>query len=267
MSVSVRTLTAACLLLIELNTGSLCAAEHPWQGKRAAVALTYDDALNVHLDKAAPALNAHQFRGTFYLTIHAAPFSGRLDEWRKLAEQGHELGNHTLFHPCDGQKPGREWVSAERDLSQWSPQRVAEQIKVGNTALAALDGKSERTFAYPCGDTEAGGESYIEAISPLFIGARGVTPGYPRPAEVNLFNIDAHMINGQRIDELKAMVDTAIAREGLLVFLFHGVGGEHSLNIDEQTHTALLDYLSQRQEDIWVAPMIDIVRFVHTARP
>ncbi|MCP8899508.1 polysaccharide deacetylase family protein [Gilvimarinus xylanilyticus] len=236
----------------------LAAAEGPWQGKRAAVALTYDDSLNVHLDTVIPALNELELKGTFYLTIAADGFSQRMAEWRAAAADGHELGNHTLFHPCNGQGPGREWVAAERDLSTWTLGRILGNIEVANTTLQALDGKTERTFAYPCGDTLAGGESYLEAIKPLFAGARGVAPGFPSPDNAERFNLAAHVINGQSIEQLKALVDNAIAQQGLLVFLFHGVGGEHPLNLEADTHAQLLDYLHAQQHQLWVAPMVDI---------
>ncbi len=72
-----------------------------WPGnKKAAIVLTYDDALQSQLDIAIPQLNSFHFKGTFFLT-------GTLTEkdivrWRNAAKNGHELGNHTLFHPCSG---------------------------------------------------------------------------------------------------------------------------------------------------------------------
>ncbi|MDO3380614.1 polysaccharide deacetylase family protein [Gilvimarinus algae] len=240
----------------------VCLAQDLWNGKRAAVSLTYDDSLNIHLDSVVPALNKHGFRGTFYVTIAPEPFAKRLNEWRAVAEQGHELGNHTLFHPCNGQGPGREWVSPDRDLSSWTVARMSAHIQAANTTLEALDGKTERTLAYPCGDTTAGGESYIEQIKPLFVGARGVVIGYPTPEQVNRYNIAAHMIHGQSGEQLTALVDEAIERGALVVFLFHGVGGEHNLNVSAEAHNRLLDYLSTHGDQLWVAPMVDIAQFL-----
>lgn len=39
-----------------------------WRNKRCAVVLTYDDALDVHLDHVIPQLDSSGFKGTFYLT-------------------------------------------------------------------------------------------------------------------------------------------------------------------------------------------------------
>ena len=42
--------------------------EKPWKGKKCAVVLTYDDAINQHLDNAIPVLDSLGLKATFYLT-------------------------------------------------------------------------------------------------------------------------------------------------------------------------------------------------------
>ncbi|WP_049723350.1 polysaccharide deacetylase family protein [Gilvimarinus polysaccharolyticus] len=248
--------------LLLLSLAQLSAADDSWNGKHAAVSLTYDDSLNVHLDKAIPVLDTYNFQATFYLTVGYPPFGDRLNEWRAVAARGHELGNHSLFHPCDASKPNREWVNPERDLSTWSVARMVDNLKVANIALEAVDGKTERTYAYPCGDMTAGGESYVEAIKPLFVGARGVKSSVMQVGDVKLFDIDSYVINGSSTQQLTALVDQAIDQGGLVVFLFHGVGGEHPLNIDNAKHTALIEYLDQKREQLWVAPMVEIANYL-----
>jgi sialate O-acetylesterase len=89
-------------------------ATSQWNNKTCAVVLTYDDALNVHLDNAAPLLDSLGLKATFYLSGYSGTLNKRTDEWRKLASNGHELGNHTLFHPCSGSLPGRNFVTHRR---------------------------------------------------------------------------------------------------------------------------------------------------------
>lgn len=182
-------LLTACLSLI------CCATAEPdgWQGKRAAVSLTYDDSLNVHLDTVAPALDSHGFHGTFYINGGFETVPKRLDEWRALADEGHELGNHTLFHPCEGGRSGREWVQPALDLTQWTPVRFHDNLVVNNTLLTAMDGRTERTFAYPCGDTKAGGEDYVKSITPLFTAARAVGGEALPLGKIDLMRIPSHM--------------------------------------------------------------------------
>lgn len=253
------TITALLLLTVSMAWAE---SDTPWKNKAAAVSLTYDDSLNVHLDTVIPALKKVKLKGTFYLTTSAPPFTERLKEWRKAAKKGHELGNHTLFHPCEGKAKGREWVSAERDLSTWSKARMIDNVLMANVALEAVDGKTKRTFAYPCGDKSASGESYVEGISEGFVAARDAG-GKAQPIdEINLMSIPAYMVNDDSIDNLKKLVDDAIANKTWMVFLFHGVGGEHNLNVSTVVHAELLAYLKFKKKNLWVAPVVNIAEYV-----
>ncbi|MDP4189880.1 MAG: chitooligosaccharide deacetylase, partial [Bacteroidota bacterium] len=48
----------------------------------------------------------------------------------------------------------------------------------------------------------------------------------------------------------------------LLVFLFHGVGGEHSINVSREAHSQLIHYLKQHKNEIWVAPMVEVAKYI-----
>jgi len=237
-----------------------------WHDKKCAVCLTYDDALNVHLDNVAPILDSLGLKGTFYLSGYFPAFRERLTEWKSVATKGHELGNHTLFHPCTGKLPGREWVKPDYDLGNYTMPRLVDEIKMANTLLEALDGKTKRSFAYLCGDTKIGDSSYVDKIKSDFVAARGVKGEMPRINEIDLYNVEAYVINGQSAEELIALVKQAMQRNALIVFLFHGVGGEHSLNISLSEHSKLLRFLKQNEKDIWIAPFVDIAEHVKESR-
>jgi sialate O-acetylesterase len=70
------------------------------------------------------------------------------------------------------------------------------------------------------------------------------------------------MTRGQSGDELIGLVKKAMENNALLVFLFHGVGGEHNLNVTLDAHRELLYFLKRNEKDIWVAPMVDIAEYV-----
>lgn len=251
------------LLLSSLLLGSGVRAqkEQLWKGKSCAVVLTYDDALNVHLDYAIPALDSFKFKGTFYLIGNSGALDKRIPKWRKAAAKGHELGNHTLFHPCAG-GPGRSFVTPDNDLRTYTVNRMVGEMRMNNTLLKSIDGKTQRTFAYACGDTRIGDTLYMERMKGEFTGARGVRSEMPAINNIDLDNIPSYMINGQSGEELIAMVKKAMAEGRLLVFLFHGVGGEHSLNVSLEAHSKLLHFLKQNEKNIWVAPMTEVATYV-----
>ena len=233
-----------------------------WNGKSCAVSLTYDDALNVHLDHVIPLLDSVGFKATFYVAASFPALQTRTAEWKTAAANGHELGNHSLFHPCEGNKPGREWVKSEYDLSTYSVQRMTDEIRINSFLIRLLDGKNDRTFAYPCGDTRAGDTSYVPNIRNAFAGARGVTGKMQRIEDIDLMDIGACMINGQSGQDLIALVKQATENKALLVFLFHGVGGEHDLNVSLEAHRALVHFLKEKEQDIWVAPLVNIAEYI-----
>jgi peptidoglycan-N-acetylglucosamine deacetylase len=236
--------------------------DRPWNNKKCAVSLTYDDALNVHLDKVIPVLDSLGFTGTFYVPVSFAPIAERLEDWRAAAAEGHELGNHTIFHPCDGSLPGREWVNPDYDLHNYSYNRIVDEIKTANAYLHAIDGKTEHTFAYTCGDCTAGDSSFLGFIKDNFIAARGVAPASPAMDEVDLNNIPCYMVWHESADDLINIVKNAMKKNLLVVFLFHGVGGEHNINVPLEIHNELLNFLKDNEKDIWVAPLVEIAKFI-----
>lgn len=237
-----------------------------WHHKKCAVVLTYDDALNVHLDNAIPLLDALGLKATFYLSAYFPGCSQRLDDWKKVAARGHELGNHTLFHPCIGNKPGREWVKPEVDMSRYTVRRLVNEIKMTNIFLQALDGKTARTFAFPCGDMQIGDTSYIDSLRNDFIAARAVHSEMHTIEKVDLYKTDCYPVSGESGEQLIQLVKQAMTSSTLLVFLFHGVGGEHSLNVSLPAHSALLHFLKENEKDIWIAPMAEVATYIKEER-
>ena len=233
-----------------------------WSGKSCAVVLTYDDGLNVDLNNVVPALDSVGLKGTFYISDYFDGLKGQIFKWRKAAGEGHELGNHTVWHPCEGGRPGREFVEPDVDLNNYTVTRMVKEIKAMNNILEAIDGKTERTFAYPCGDMKIHDTAYLDAMKNSFIAARGVTPALQTIDKVDLYNIDCYGIDGETGDQLIGLAKQAMNTHTLLVFLFHGVGGEHSLNVSLEAHSQLLHFLQQNDNTIWIAPMIEVAKFI-----
>jgi sialate O-acetylesterase len=185
----------------------------------------------------------------------------RLNDWKKLATKGYELGNHTLYHPCIGGR-GREWVKPEYDMNNYTVQRMIDETRMTNLFLHALDGKTKRTFAFTCGDMKIGDSSFINAMKNDFVAARAVRNEMHRINEVDLYNVDCYMVNNHSFEQMKEWVDKAVQTNSLLVILFHGVGGGNALNVSLPAHRDFLKYIKQHEKDIWVAPMLDVAEYV-----
>ncbi|PWT76071.1 MAG: chitooligosaccharide deacetylase [Bacteroidetes bacterium] len=237
-----------------------------WNNKKCAVVLTYDDALDVHLDNVIPLLDSLGLKATFYLIASAPASKNRLNDWKKAAAEGHELGNHTLFHPCVGNLPGREWVSPDYNLSKYTVRRMIDEARMTNVFLQALDGKTKRTYAFPCGDTKIGDTLYFDSLKNDFEAARSVAMGMTTIDKIDLSNTGCFVMYGQTGDQMINIVKRAMQTNSVVVFLFHGVGGGHNINVSLDAHRQLIDFLKQNEKEIWVAPMVDVAEYVKAYR-
>ena len=91
---------ASLSIALTLCSAAIAAPIAPiWpNGHKAAIALTYDDALKSQLDFVVPQLDGAGFKGTFFLM--GRQVGNEVERWRAAAASGHELGNHSVNHPC-----------------------------------------------------------------------------------------------------------------------------------------------------------------------
>lgn len=247
----------------------LAACDRPcsfkWPGQtKAAVCLSYDDALSSHLETAAPHLDQYGFKGTFFCTANSEAFIGRSEDWIVLAERGHELANHTVFHPCRKIKAGRDtldWILPEYDLNYYTVSQLMEELRNTNELLQRLDGKKRRTFAYPCSDHQAGGQSYIDSLASICSAARAEGPIPQDLSELNLFLMPAIDASGKSGAELIQLAEQAKKHGTILTYIFHGVGGDY-LEVSDTAHLELLDYLAHHPKDFWVGTFMEITDYL-----
>ena len=188
-----------------------------------------------------------------------------MNDWKKIATHGHELGNHTLYHPCIG-GPGREWVRDEYDMRKYTVRRMVDETRMNNTFLHALDGKNTRTFAFTCGDMKIGDTSFIEGMKNDFIAARAVRHEMHTIDKIDLYNVDCYGVNGQTAEQMMEWVKQAVETKSLLVILFHGVGGGNALNVELPEHRRFLQWLKKNEKDCWIAPMVEVAEWVKKAQ-
>jgi peptidoglycan/xylan/chitin deacetylase (PgdA/CDA1 family) len=250
------------LLVTSVSFADEASQTFQWpKGIKAAVNLSYDDALNSQLDNVIPALNKYKLKGTFYLQLSSSVIDQRLPEWRAAAAKGHELANHTLFHQCSKSQPGREWVLPERDLDTTTVAQMKDQVIIANTMLYAIDGKRERTFTAPCIDRNASGQNYINAIKSEFVAIKLESGGVAADMnKLDPYAVGVYFPSGVTGQQLIDVVKEAAAKGTMANFTFHGVGGDH-LTVSLEAHEELLKYLAAHKE-IWVGTFIDEMKYV-----
>jgi len=257
------TFLSALFMLFSMEAVADQNAEFKWpHGANAAVSLAYDDALNSQLDHALPALNRFGFKGSFYLTLSSETVRLRLDEWRAAADLGHELGNHTLFHPCSGSLPDREWVQPWNDLDNMTVDEIRQHILLANSMLYAIDGVSERTFTAPCGDLSAAGENYLASIRSEFVAIKSRFGGIVRDMDkLDPYSVGVAVPVDVSGEELIEMVKQTAQQGTMANLTFHGIGGDY-LTVSVEAHEQLLLYLAENRDVYWVDTFLNIMKYV-----
>jgi len=243
-----------CCILLLSGSSSLLSAETAtiWPGgAKAAVSLSYDDALHSQLDQAVSALAAYQFKATFYLTINAEAFKTRQTEWQALAKAGHELGNHSVQHACRASLANREWVNKEQDLDQWTVVQIKADILAAQQQLQALDQQKRRTFTPPCGDTQVKDGDYLATVAPLFSGIKVLGPAVTSMSQLTGKQLPTWFPVEPTLQQLIDYVEQAAQNGTIASITFHGVGGDH-LQVDAKVHQQFLAYLAKNRDRFWV---------------
>ena len=233
------------------------------QDRTAAISLSFDDGINSHLDFVGPILQKHHLNATFFVTTGMGPWEKRKGEWKQLAQQGNELGNHTVHHPCLAPQITPHAQDYTPAMMEGEIKEAAEQIQ------SVLDRQRGMTFAYPCGDMSFGKPEdqvrntalYAKYVSEHAFGARVVGAGSANSEELNVLAInDLGPTAEKDSSALQAMAQSAINSHGWGVYCFHGVGGDW-LSITPEALDQLTSFFEAHGE-IWTAPFGDVLRYI-----
>jgi oligosaccharide reducing-end xylanase len=236
------------ILLVLLSSTSFASHEiMRWRDNRAgAVSVTFDDGYVSQYTTGAHLLNARNFKGTFFL-VADVDFLGSLEAWQNIAEQGHEIGSHTVSHPA---------------LTQLSETELREELSQSQEAINLnIPTQSCLTLAYPYGYYD---EFVQEITSEYYIAGRGVWPPlnhYPGGSydPVDFFAIGSFSFDYPSLttfEELENYLDSAEEHNAWFVPHIHVIEGPEYLEVLSQ----FLDELLAR--DIWVDTLGTIVRYM-----
>lgn len=226
-------------------------------GEQVAISLSYDDALDSQLDNAIPALNEYNLQGSFYLTLASPVTHNRLAEWRGAVKHGHELGNHTIYHPCSKSQPGTDWVLPYNDMDKRTTEQMRGEVMVANAYLHAIDGKNQRTFTPPCGHTQTANGDYLPAVQDLFVSIKGAEQNLPKGFSLILGP------NGHSGEEIIEIIQQASQHHKLIQLIFHGIGGDH-LSVSSDAHRELLRYLNDNRDIYWTDTYMNIAQHLQS---
>lgn len=232
------------------------------EGKRVAISLTFDDARLSQVDRGIPVLDEYDVKATFYVSLGS--LEKRLDGWKAAVANGHEIGNHSLVHPCSGNFP----FSRNKALEDYTYDQMRSELQQASDKIEDLVGVRPVSFAYPCGQKYVGRgrnyKSYVPLIAEEFLSGRGWMNEWANdPGFCDLANLMGVELDGKSFEQVKQVMDRVLKEGGWLVFAGHEIGDEERRQMTlTSTLRALCEYAQDPANGIWLDTVENISRYI-----
>jgi len=234
-------------------------------GKRVAVSLSFDDARPSQLGNGLPVLDRHDVKASFYVSF--TNFDRSVDEWRAALANGHEIGNHTVMHPCTGNFQ----FARPNGLEGYTLEKMEAELLAANAHIQERVGVTPTTFAYPCGQKFVGrGEetrSYIPLIAKHFVAGRSFRDeSYAPPEFVDLAQLPATDMDTLDFDAVRAHIEKAAANGDWLVFAAHNVAPNNYQTVEPEMLDAFCRYCLDPANGVWIDTVGNIAAYIDAFR-
>lgn len=245
-----------------------------WPKDKAwALSLSFDDARDSQFKVGIPLFEREGVPVTFY--VLPGPLEWQREAWQKAVASGHEIGNHTINHPCTG---NFDWVREENAMENYTLEKIAAELDEANRLIEERLGVKPVSFAYTCGETAVGrsprSKSYIPVVADRFTSGRG----WLEEAANNPLKVDLAHVLGMKMDDtsfasLKPTLDNARDRGYWVVLVGHEIAAAGKEKPEERAYTTHIELLEQlirytRDPDnrVWLAPVGTIASYIERQR-
>jgi peptidoglycan/xylan/chitin deacetylase (PgdA/CDA1 family) len=234
-------------------------------GKKMGLSLTFDDARMSQVDKGIPLLDKYGVKATFYLSPEH--MKQRLAGWKKAVTDGHDIGNHTLLHPCSG---NFAW-SRDNALENYTLEDMEKELDSASSLIKKMLGIQPVSFAFPCGQTYIGRgsmtRSYVPLISAKFETGRGWLSECPNdPAFCDMSQLTGMELDGKSFEQIISLIEEAKSKGLWLVFAGHEMNEGGSQTSLLTTIEAICKYASDPTNGIWIDNVHNIAAYVKEKR-
>jgi GH35 family endo-1,4-beta-xylanase/peptidoglycan/xylan/chitin deacetylase (PgdA/CDA1 family) len=238
----------------------------PWpEGKKMALSLTFDDARLSQIDTGIPLLDKYRVKATFY--VSPGSMLQRTDGWKKAVINGHDIGNHSVYHPCSG---NFTW-SRNKALEEYSLQKMKSELDSASRLIKEILGIQPVSFAYPCGQTFIGRgintHSYVPLIASLFESGRGWLNEAPNdPLFCDLSQLNGTELDGKSFEQVLKLIETTKANGQWLVLAGHEMNEEGYQTSRLKTIEAICKYATDPANGIWIDNVHNVASFIEKQR-
>lgn len=241
-------------------------AEFQWPaGKKMGLSLTFDDARLSQIDKGIPLLDKYNVKATFY--VSPDNMEERIDGWKKAVKNGHDIGNHSLVHPCSG---NFSWARS-RAIEDYTLQSMHTELDSASTVIETLLGVTPDSYAYPCGQTYVGKARQSQSIVPLIAamfetGRTWLDEGPNDPEFCDMAQLTGMELDGKSFEQIKTLIENAKEKGSWLVLAGHEMDEGGSQTSLLNTIEAICKYASDPANEIWIDNVHAIAEYIRKKR-
>ena len=252
--------------LVASETASAQRESFKWpEGKKIALSLSFDDARASQATVGIPFLDQYNVKGTFYLVPAAA--EKQLAGWKHAVSGGHEIGNHSVNHPCSGNFP---WARPNA-LENYTLEKMKAELMDANNRIYQMLGVKPKVFAYPCGGTFVGRgvntKSYIPVVAGLFLTGRGWLDEGPNDPEFGDFaQLTGMEMDGKDFEQILPLIEQTKANGQWLVLAGHEMGESGGQTTRLSMLKKLIAYAKDPANGIWLAPVGTVAKYIQTVK-
>lgn len=269
-----RVVWRAASLLVLLWAGRLCGGDYEsapalspvppvaWPaGKRAALSLTFDDARPSQVEAGLPILERHHARATFYVSPQR--LEPQMKRWKQAVALGHEIGNHSLSHPCTG----NFGFSQANALEDYTLERMTDDLQRASAIIRTRLGVEAVSFAYPCGQTFVGRgvqtRSYVPLVARQFESGRlWMSEDANDPARCDPAQLLGVELDGKAFAEVRPLMETALRQGKWLILAGHEIGGAARQTTLTNTLEAVCAFAAEPTNGLWLDTVGVVARHV-----
>ena len=231
------------------------------EGKRAAVSLSFDDARESQVIVGTRLLDQYGVKATFFVV--PAAVERQLDGWRKAVASGHEIGNHSLTHPCTG---NFVW-SRKNALEDYTLEQMRTQLSDCNKRIMELLNVKADVFAYPCGQKFVGKgintKSYVPLVAEMFLVGRGWMDEMGNdPVFDNFSQLTGVEMDGKDFEQVLQMLEDAKKSGQWLVLAGHEMGEGGAQTTRLSMLQKLMEYAKDPSNGIWLQPVGTVAKYI-----
>ena len=182
-------------------------------------------------------------------------------------EAGHDIGNHTLVHPCSGNFP---WAR-HKALEDYTLEQMARELDSASNLIHEVLGIRPTAFAYTCGQTYVGrgvnSRSYVPLVAGSFeTGRNWMNEGPNDAGYCDLARLNGTELDGLSFAEALKLIEEAREMGAWLIFAGHEMDEGGSQTSLLPTIDSICRYASDPANGIWLDNVSEIGRYVRHKR-